>query len=64
MNYKDIAIRAGKTFLQAFLAIIAAAEIASIGDLANVALLDQALVAGFAALLSVANNLLLSFKSE
>ena len=58
LNWKDIAIRAGKTFLQAFIAVLIASKIGSIGDLVDPALLDQAAVAGLAALLSVAQNIL------
>ncbi|KKK76971.1 hypothetical protein LCGC14_2858300 [marine sediment metagenome] len=58
MNWKDIGVRAGKTFLQAFLAVVIATQIGSVTDLANVELLDQATVAGLAALFSFAQNVL------
>lgn len=64
MNWKDISVRAGKTFLQAFIAVLIASEIGEISDLANVELLDQAAVAGLAALLSFAQNTLSAFGAE
>jgi len=64
MNWKDIGVRAGKTFLQAFLAIVIATKIGSVSDLASVELLDQALVAGLAALFSFAQNVLTEFEGR
>ena len=58
MNWSDIGIRAGRTFLQAFIAILIASKIGSVSDLVSVELLDQALVAGLAALLSFAQSVL------
>lgn len=58
MNWKDVGVRAGKTFLQSFLAILIASQIATVGDLLDPTLLDQAAVAGIAALLSFAQNVL------
>lgn len=58
MNWKDIGVRAGKTFLQAFLAVIIATEVSGVGDLLSTELWDQALVAGLAAIFSFAQNLL------
>jgi len=62
MNWKDIGIRAGKTFLQAFLAVLIASKIATVGDFVSPAMLDQALVAGLAAFISFAQNTLSSLK--
>ena len=56
--WKDIAVRAGKTFLQAFLAVVIATKIGSVADLASLELLDQAFVAGLAAFFSFAQNVL------
>ena len=58
MDWRDIGIRAGRTFLQAFLAILIASEISTVADFVNPALLDQALVAGLAAFLSFAQSIL------
>lgn len=58
MDWQDIAVRAGKTFLQAFIAVLIASEIGSVTDLASVELWDSAAVAGLAALLSFAQNVL------
>ncbi len=58
MNWKDIGIRAGKTFLQAFVAVLIATEFTTLGDFANPTLLDQAAVAGLAAFLSFGQNFL------
>ena len=59
VDWKDLVVRAVKTFVQAAVAIFVAAEIASVGDV-NLALVDQAVVAGGAALLSFVQNFLLS----
>lgn len=64
MDWKDIGIRAGKTFLQAFLAVILTANLTSVADLADLALLDQAAVAGLAALISFAQNVLTELASR
>ena len=58
MNWRDIGIRAGKTFLQAFIAVLIASKISTVADFIDPALLDQALVAGLAAFLSFAQNAL------
>ncbi len=58
MNWKDIAVRAVKTFVQSFVAILLASQIGSLADLLNPTLLDQAAVAGVAALLSFVQNVL------
>jgi hypothetical protein len=58
MNWQDIGIRAAKTFAQAFLAVIIAANVVSIGDV-TIDLLDGAFVAGLAALASFLNNAVL-----
>lgn len=58
MDWKDIGIRAAKTFLQAFLAVLIATEIGSAADFASLEMLDQAAVAGVAAFLSFAQNTL------
>jgi hypothetical protein len=63
MNWQDIGIRAAKTFGQAFLAVLLAANVASLGDL-TWPLLDAALVAGLAALASFANNAVLGAGSN
>lgn len=62
MNWKDIGVRAGKTFLQAFLAVLIASKITTVGDFMDPAILDQALVAGLAAFISFAQNTLSSIK--
>ena len=58
MNWRDIGIRAGKTFLQAFIAVLIASKISTVADFIDPALLDQALVAGLAAFLSFVQNVL------
>jgi hypothetical protein len=58
MNWQDILIRAAKTFLQSFIAVLIAAEVSSVADFASITLWDQAAVAGVAALLSFAQNTL------
>ena len=58
MDWRDIGIRAGRTFLQAFIAVLIASKIATVSDFVNPALLDQAFVAGLAAFLSFAQSLL------
>ena len=59
MDWKDIAVRAFKTAGQAFLAVIVAAGVTSIGDI-DLQLLDAAFVAGLAAAASFLNNLFLN----
>jgi hypothetical protein len=59
MTWQDIAIRAGKTFLQAFIAVLLAANITSLGDL-GLPLLDAAFVAGLSAAVSGLQNTFLS----
>ncbi len=59
MNWKDIAVRAGKTFAQAFVAVVVAAGITSVSDI-DLQLLDAAFVAGLAAALSLVNNVVLA----
>jgi hypothetical protein len=61
MNWKDIAVRAAKTFGQAFLAVVVAAGVTSVGDI-DLQLVDAAFVAGLAALASFLNNLVLAAK--
>lgn len=58
MNWQDIGIRAAKTFGQAFLAVLIAANVTSLGDF-TWPLLDSAFVAGVAALMSFVNNVAL-----
>ena len=58
LDWRDYAIRAGKTFVQAFLAIIISVQITSVADLFSPDLLDQAFVAGLAAVISFAQNAL------
>ena len=58
MDWKDTGIRAARTFLQAFIAILISTKIASTADFFDAALLDQALVAGLAAFLSFAQSVL------
>ena len=57
-NWKDILVRAGKTFVQAFIAILIAAQVDGVADLLDPSLYDQAAVAGVAALLSFIQNTL------
>ncbi len=57
MNWRDIGVRAVKTFAQAFVGVVVAAQLASLGDL-NYQLLAAALVAGISALASFAQNAL------
>ena len=61
MDWKDIGIRAAKTFVQAFLAVLIATQITSASDLLSLELLDQAFVAGLAALLSFVQNVLAQY---
>lgn len=61
MNWKDVAVRAAKTFAQAFVAVVIAAGITSVSDI-DLQLLDAAFVAGLAALLSFVNNVALQAK--
>ena len=61
MNWKDVAVRAAKTFGQAFVAVVVAAGITSVSDV-DLQLLDAAFVAGLAALLSFVNNVALQAK--
>ena len=61
MDWKDTAVRAAKTFGQAFLAVVVAAGITSVGDI-DLQLLDAAFVAGLAAGLSFVNNVALQAK--
>lgn len=58
MNYQDIAVRAGKTFLQAFLAVLIAAQFSTVPELFAPALWEQAAVAGTAAAISALQNIL------
>lgn len=58
MNWPDIGIRAGKTFIQSFVAVLIASEVSSVTDFFDATLWDQAAVAGIAALLSFAQNTL------
>jgi p-aminobenzoyl-glutamate transporter AbgT len=60
MNWKDLFARAGKTFLQAFVAIYAASQFGTIEAIADLALLETATVAGFAAVLAFVNNLFIT----
>lgn len=62
MVSRDVWVRAGKTFLQAFLAVLVASGFSSVTDLFSVALLDQAAVAGLAALFSMVQNVLLALR--
>ncbi len=61
MNWKDVVVRAAKTFGQAFIAVVIAAGITSVSDV-DLQLLDAAFVAGLAALLSFVNNVALQAK--
>lgn len=58
MNWKDLFVRAGKTFMQAFVAILIASQVDGVSDLLDPDLYDQAAVAGVAALLSFIQNTL------
>lgn len=61
MNYKDIAIRALKTFIQAFIPVVATAfATADITDLSNIkAIAYSALISGVAAGISAVWNVIL-----
>jgi len=63
-DWADIGVRAGRTFLQAFLAVLIASQISTLQDLISVELLDQAAVAGLAALFSFAQSVLSDYKSS
>ena len=64
MNWRDIGVRAGKTFLQAFIAVLIASEIKGLSDFVQFELLDQAAVAGLAAFLSFVQNVLNQLSNE
>ena len=66
MNYKDIAIRALKTFLQAFIPVmIAAFEVADLTDWDNLKTIGySALISAFAAGISAVWNLVLGVMKE
>lgn len=64
MNFRDIGIRAAKTFVQAFVAVLIGSQIASLSDFINPQLLDQAAVAGVAALLSFVQNVLNALEAQ
>jgi hypothetical protein len=64
MNWKDIGLRAGKTFLQAFIAVLIATSVSEVKDFVDPSVLDQAAVAGLAALLSFAQNVLTEATSK
>ncbi len=55
---KDPAIRAVRTFVQAFVAVLLASNVSSIGGFADPTVLDQAATAGVIALLSFVVNFL------
>jgi len=57
-NWKDILVRAAKTFVQAFVAVLIASQVDQVTDLFQPELYDQAAVAGIAALLSFIQNTL------
>ncbi len=63
MDWKDIGVRAAKTFGQAFLAVLIAANVTAIGDV-TLSLLDTAFAAGLAALASFAQNVILAARSS
>ena len=63
MNLRDIGIRAVKTFAQAFVGVIVAVQLTSLGDL-NYQLLAAATVAGISALASFVQNTLLGIGKE
>ena len=58
MNWKDTLVRAAKTFVQSFVAILIAAQVDGVSDLFDPSLYDQAAVAGVAAVLSFIQNTL------
>ena len=55
---KPALIRAGRTFAQAFLAVVLAAEVGDLRGFADLTLLDQAATAGLVAVLSFVHNAL------
>ena len=63
MNLRDIGIRAVKTFAQAFVGVVVAVQLTSLGDL-NYQLLAAATVAGISALASFVQNALLAVARE
>ena len=63
MNWTDIAVRAGKTFAQAFVAVLVAANIVQVGDITQT-LIGSATAAGLAALLSFVQNTVLGAVSS
>ena len=63
-NWKDILVRAAKTFVQSFVAILIAAQVDQVTDLFDPTLYDQAAVAGVAALLSFIQNTLNSIDTS
>ena len=63
-NWKDILVRAGKTFVQSFIAILMASQIEGVADLLDPSLYDQAAVAGIAAVLSFVQNTLNSVETS
>lgn len=54
---KDPAIRAARTFVQAFVVVLLASNVTSIGGFADPTVLDQAATAGLIAVLSFVQNL-------
>ena len=64
MDWQDIGIRAGKTFVQSFLAVVIATEVNSASDFLSLELWDQAFVAGIAAFFSFAQNTLTALGSN
>lgn len=55
---RDPLVRAARTFIQAFIAVLLASNLTSVGGFADPTVLDQAATAGLIAVLSFVQNLL------